>query len=54
MLTCIQDYTYIQVLEGLSVGDRFVTGPYATVSRKLEEGQTVRVVEEEELYTGND
>ena len=52
--TGIQDDTYIQVLEGLSVGDRVVTGPYATVSRKLEEGQTVRVVEEEELYTGND
>lgn len=48
--TGIQDDTYIQVLTGLQEGDKVVTGPYATVSRKLKQGMEVTVVKEEELY----
>jgi len=39
--TGIQDNEYIQVLEGLNVGDEVITGPYSTVSRKLKNGLAV-------------
>lgn len=39
--TGIQDNEYIQVLEGLKVGDEVITGPYSTVSRKLKNGLAV-------------
>lgn len=36
--TGIQDDTYIQIKSGLNEGAEIVTGPYAAVARKLEEG----------------
>ncbi len=48
--TGIQDDSYIQVLSGLETGDQVVTGPYSAVSKKLEEGNEVKVVDEEDLY----
>lgn len=36
--TGIQDDTYIRILEGLKEGDRVVSGPYSTVTRRLEQG----------------
>ncbi len=48
--TGIQDDSYIQVLNGLEVGDQVITGPYSAVSKKLEEGDEVKVVDEEDLY----
>lgn len=44
--TGIQDDMYIQILEGLTVGQKVITGPYAAVSRKLKDG--LIVIEEEE------
>lgn len=44
--TGIQDDMYIQILEGLAVGQKVITGPYAAVSRKLKDG--LIVIEEEE------
>ncbi|RMD72964.1 MAG: HlyD family efflux transporter periplasmic adaptor subunit [Bacteroidetes bacterium] len=42
--TGVQDDTYIQIVEGnLAEGDLVVTGPYATVARKLKEGDEVTV-----------
>jgi HlyD family secretion protein len=37
----IQDNEYIQVLEGLEVGQEVITGPYSTVARKLKNGLKV-------------
>ena len=34
----IQDNEYIQILDGLQVGQEVVTGPYSTVARKLKNG----------------
>ncbi|MFK7935840.1 MAG: efflux RND transporter periplasmic adaptor subunit [Saprospiraceae bacterium] len=48
--TGIQDNNYIRVVSGLSVGQEVVTGPYSAVSRKLKEGEEIRVVDEEELF----
>lgn len=52
--TGIQDDSYIQILEGLEEGDEVVTAPYAAIARKLEAGERVTVVEEEELYGKDD
>ncbi len=41
--TGIQDDDYIEVRSGLSEGDKIVIGPYAAVSRKLEEGKEVYI-----------
>ena len=46
--TGIQDDTYIQILSGLDNGENVVIGPYAAVSRKLDEGDTINIKEEDE------
>ncbi len=51
--TGIQDDNYIQVLSGLKEGDEVVTGPYSAVSRKLEDGNIINKVDEDELYNRN-
>jgi HlyD family secretion protein len=48
--TGVQDDDYIQILSGLQVGDEVVTGPYSAVSRKLEDGDIINKVDEDELY----
>ncbi len=44
----IQDDDYIQVLSGLSDGEKIIVGPYSAVSRKLEEGDEVYEKKEED------
>ena len=39
--TGIQDDSFIQILEGLKLGDEVVKGPYATISRKLKQGDKI-------------
>jgi len=51
--TGIQDDTYIQVLSGISIQDTIVTGPYKAVSKKLKEGDKVKIVTKEELRKKN-
>ncbi len=46
--TGIQDDDYIQIKSGLTIGDSIVIGPYAAVSRKLEEGSEVYKKEEDD------
>lgn len=46
--TGIQDNRYIEILTGLSEGQEVIVGPYATVSRELENGTDVEIKEEEE------
>ncbi len=46
--TGIQDNKYIEVLTGLSEGQEVIVGPYATVSRELENGDSVEIKEEED------
>ncbi|MBV6656124.1 MAG: efflux RND transporter periplasmic adaptor subunit, partial [Mameliella sp.] len=52
--TGIQDDSYIAVVKGINVGEEVVTGPYAAVARKLESGEEVQVVDEDELYNRKD
>ncbi len=43
--TGIQDNDYIEITSGLAEGDQVVTGPYSAVSRKLEGGKKIMVVD---------
>lgn len=46
--TGIQDDEYIQILSGLNRGDKIITGPYAAISSKLDEGDEIHEKKEEE------
>ena len=48
VVTGIQDNEYIQVLEGLEVGQEIIIGPYSTVSRKLKNGLAVEPKKKDE------
>ena len=43
--TGIQDDKYIQILDGLTEGMNIIEGPYSVVSKKLEQGESLRVEE---------
>jgi HlyD family secretion protein len=48
--TGIQDINYIEVLDGLKVGDEVITAPYTVVSKTLKTGNKVKVVAKDKLY----
>lgn len=48
--TGIQDNKYIQILTGITKGQIVVEGPYDVISRKLEDGTKVSVVNKKSLY----
>ncbi|MBA4196755.1 MAG: efflux transporter periplasmic adaptor subunit [Chitinophaga sp.] len=48
--TAIQDLNYIQIKEGLKDGDEVITGPYAAVSKILNDGSKVTVTTKDKVY----
>ncbi|MDX1479628.1 MAG: efflux RND transporter periplasmic adaptor subunit [Saprospiraceae bacterium] len=48
VVTGIQDNEYIEIKEGLEVGQQVVTGPYSAISRKLENGDDLHIKEEKD------
>lgn len=48
--TGIQDDEHIQLLSGIEEGAEIVKAPYDAISKRLEAGDKVKIVEEEELY----
>jgi HlyD family secretion protein len=48
--TDIQDINYIEIVSGLSLGGEVVTGPYGTVSKILNNGTKVTVVDKDKLF----
>lgn len=50
--TGIQDINNIEIISGLKVGDEVVTGPYDIVSKSLKQGDKVKVVPKNQLFTG--
>lgn len=44
--TGIQDDANIEILSGLKVGDTVITGPYSTVTKKLDNGDDIEVKDE--------
>jgi len=49
----IQDDTYIQILTGLDGGEEGITGPYATVSRKLKQGMKLQKEDKKDAKNKN-
>ena len=41
--TGISDFEYIEILEGIEDGEEIISGPYAVVSKRLEDGKMVSV-----------
>lgn len=48
--TGVQDLNNIQIIEGIKEGDEVITGPYATVSKTLNDGTKVVVTPKDKLY----
>jgi HlyD family secretion protein len=48
--TDIQDVNDIEIVEGIKLGDQVVTGPYGTVSKILNNGTKVTVVDKDKLF----
>lgn len=46
----VQDSNFIEILSGIEEGDKVVTGPFRAVSRTLNDGDEVMVVERTELF----
>jgi HlyD family secretion protein len=54
VITGIQDNTYIQILEGLTEKQEVITAPYKAISKLLKDGDKVKKVDKEELFTDSD
>lgn len=52
--TGIQDDEYILITSGIEKGEVVVTGPYSAISKKLDEGDVVRIKEEKEDNTDDE
>lgn len=52
--TGIQDSEYIEVISGLSEGERVVVAPYRAISKKLSPGDELEVVTKDDLYTSSE
>ncbi len=48
--TGIQNSDFIQILAGLSEKDQVVSGPYTAVSKKLKDGDKVKVTDKDKLF----
>ena len=48
--TSIQYINYIEITDGLKVGDEVVVGPYTVVSKTLREGMKVTIVPKDQLF----
>ncbi len=50
VVTGIQDNMYIEIISGLSPGDKVATGPFNAVARMLTDGMQISVISRERLY----
>ena len=40
--TGISDFDYIEILEGVKIGQEIISGPFSAVSKKLKNGDAVK------------
>jgi HlyD family secretion protein len=52
--TGIQDRNYIQIMEGVSNGDKIIVAPYSAISRNLKHEDAVEVVAKDKLFAKSD
>src|SRR5674476_324103 len=48
--TGIQDNSYIEIISGVSVGDRVISAPFSAISKKLSDSTLIEVVKKEVLF----
>lgn len=48
--TGIQDVNFMEITEGLKEGDEVITDPYQEVSKKLKDGDKIKVVSRDQLF----
>lgn len=49
--TGIQDNSYIEILSGVSEGDRVVSAPFSAISKKLSDSTLVEIVKKDDLFS---
>jgi HlyD family secretion protein len=49
--TGIQDNSYIEVLSGVSEGDRVISAPFSAISKKLSDSTLVEIVKKDDLFS---
>jgi len=49
--TGIQDNSYIEVISGVSAGDRVISAPFSAISKKLSDSTLVEIVKKEDLFS---
>ncbi|MFH2143352.1 MAG: efflux RND transporter periplasmic adaptor subunit [Bacteroidota bacterium] len=52
--TGIQDNEYIEITEGLKIGEEVISAPYSAISKKLNDGMSVVRVKKEDLFSENE
>ncbi len=48
--TGIQDNSYIEILSGVSLGDRVISAPFSAISKKLADSTLIEIVNKDDLY----
>lgn len=48
--TGIQDFSYIEILNGLQEGEQIVAAPYNVINKTLRDGMKVKIVKREQLF----
>lgn len=51
VITGIQDNNYIEIISGVSPGDRVISAPFSAISKKLSDSTLVEIVKKEELFS---
>lgn len=51
VVTGIQDNSYIEILSGVSAGDRVVSAPFSAISKKLADSTLVEIVKKDDLFS---
>jgi len=51
--TGIQDNKNIEIKSGIRLDDQVVTGPFSVISKKLKEGDKIKIVSDEKLFVKN-
>ena len=49
--TGIQDNSYIEIISGVSEGDRVISAPFSAISKKLSDSTLVEIVKKDDLYS---
>ena len=48
--TGIQDNSYIEILSGITPGERVISAPFSAISKKLSDSTLIEIVKKEDLY----